>query len=162
MGFGRKIGPICYRRSGRARVQSQNRAFLLPKGRLVRGFGRKNSPFCNRRSRRTGVQSQKQPFLLPKGRLVRGFSRKNSLFCYRRSRRTGVQSQKQPYLLPKVTSDWGSVAKSGLFATEGQVGQGFSRKIGPFCYRRSGRARVRSQKQPFLLPKVRLGKGSVA
>ena len=105
---------------GLAGVQSRNRAFLLPKGRSARGFGRKFEPFCYRRvgapggsvansglfategQVSQGVRSQKPAFLLPKGRSARGFSRKNRHFCYRRVGQPG-----------------GSVAKTGIFATEG-------------------------------------------
>ena len=45
-GFSRKIGPFCYRRSGRQGVQSQKQAFLLPKGGRTRGFSRKIGLFA--------------------------------------------------------------------------------------------------------------------
>ena len=104
---------------GLAGVRSQNRAFLLPKGRSASGFGRKIGPFRYRRVSQPGGSVAKSGFFATEGQVARGFSRKIGLFCYRRVGQPG-----------------GSVAKPGFFATEGQVDRGFSRKIGPFCYRR--------------------------
>ena len=86
-----------------------------------------------------GVHEQKRQFSYANPGSQRGFGREIGLFCYRRVGQPG-----------------GSVAKSGLFATEGWVRQGvrsqnraillpkggsvrgFGRKIGLFCYRRVG------------------------